>query len=58
MKPHEANQVFWDASIRWWKEKDQRGLWMKAHEDPLKGESSRWQLTCLARMPRLRFGAP
>jgi len=41
MKPHEANQVFWDASIRWWKEKDQRGLWMKAHEDPLKGESSR-----------------
>jgi ubiquinone/menaquinone biosynthesis C-methylase UbiE len=35
MKPHEANQAFWDASIEWWKEReDQRGLWMKAHEDP------------------------
>ena len=35
MKPHEANRVFWDASAKWWKEKeDQRGLWMKAHEDP------------------------
>ena len=35
MKPHEANQAFWDASTKWWKEKeDQRGLWMKAHEDP------------------------
>ena len=35
MKPHEANQAFWDASTNWWKEKeDQRGLWMKAHEDP------------------------
>jgi ubiquinone/menaquinone biosynthesis C-methylase UbiE len=35
MKPHEANQAFWDASIHWWKQKeDQRGLWMKAHEDP------------------------
>lgn len=34
MKPHEANRVFWDASAKWWKEKeDQRGLWMKAHED-------------------------
>lgn len=35
MKPHEANRAFWDASARWWKEKeDQRGLWIKAHEDP------------------------
>src|ERR1044072_1220202 len=35
MKPHEANQAFWDASIEWWKEKeDQRGLWRKAHQDP------------------------
>lgn len=35
MKPHEAIRVFWDASAKWWKEKeDQRGLWMKAHEDP------------------------
>src|ERR1043165_8709026 len=35
MKPHEANQAFWDASTGWWKEKeDQRGFWMKAHEDP------------------------
>ena len=33
--PHEANKKFWDASTQWWKEKeDQRGLWMKAHEDP------------------------
>ena len=35
MKPHEANQAFWDASTKWWKEKeDQRGLWMKAHQEP------------------------
>ena len=35
MKPHEANRAFWDASTKWWKEKeDQRGLWMKAGEDP------------------------
>ena len=35
MKPHEANQAFWDASTKWWKEReDQRGRWMKAHEDP------------------------
>ena len=35
MKPHEANQAFWDASTEWWKEKeDQRGLWMRAHQDP------------------------
>src|SRR5215217_6984812 len=35
MKPHEANQAFWDASTKWWKEKeDQRGLWRKAHENP------------------------
>ena len=35
MKPHEANQAFWDASTKWWKEKeDQRGLWMKAHQNP------------------------
>ena len=35
MKPHEANQVFWDASTNWWKEKeDKRGLWMRAHQDP------------------------
>src|SRR5215211_5794434 len=35
MKPHEANQAFWDASTGWWKEKeDQRGLWMKAHKEP------------------------
>ena len=35
MKPHEANQAFWDASTTWWQKKeDQRGLWMKAHQDP------------------------
>jgi ubiquinone/menaquinone biosynthesis C-methylase UbiE len=35
MKPHEANQAFWDASTNWWKEKeDQRGLRMKACQDP------------------------
>ena len=35
MKPHEANQAFWDASTNWWKEKeDKRGLWMGAHQDP------------------------
>ena len=35
MKPHEANQAFWDASTNWWKEKeDRRGLWMGAHQDP------------------------
>ena len=35
MKPHEANQAFWNASTDWWKEKeDQRGRWLKAHEDP------------------------
>ena len=35
MKPHEANRAFWNASTNWWKEKeDQRGLWMKAHQDP------------------------
>ena len=35
MKPHEANQACWDASTKWWKEKeDERGLWMKVHEDP------------------------
>jgi len=35
MKPHMANQAFWDASTRWWKDKeDKRGLWMKAPENP------------------------
>lgn len=35
MDPHEANKVFWDASTKWWKDKeDQRGLWMKVNEDP------------------------
>ena len=35
MKPHQANQAFWDASVHWWQEReDQRGLWMKAHQDP------------------------
>jgi ubiquinone/menaquinone biosynthesis C-methylase UbiE len=35
MNPHEANRAFWDASTAWWKDKeDQRGLWMKAHQDP------------------------
>lgn len=35
MKPHDANQAFWDASTKWWKEReDQRGLWKKVHEDP------------------------
>ena len=35
MKPHEANQAFWDASTEWWKEReDRRGRWIKAHEDP------------------------
>lgn len=35
IKPHEANQAFWDASTKWWKEReDRRGLWIKAHEDP------------------------
>jgi len=35
MNPHQANQAFWDAYTEWWREKeDQRGLWMKAHQDP------------------------
>jgi len=35
MEPHEANRAFWDASTKWWKEKeDRRGLWRKAHVDP------------------------
>jgi len=35
MNPHEANRAFWDASFKWWKEKeDKRGLWRKAHKDP------------------------
>lgn len=35
MKPHEANQAFWDASTDWWKEReDQRGRWMKAYANP------------------------
>ena len=35
MNPHAANQAFWDASIEWWKEKeDTRGLWRKAPENP------------------------
>jgi len=35
MEPHEANRAFWDASAKWWKEKeDKRGLWRKAHVDP------------------------
>jgi len=35
MNTHDANRAFWDASISWWKEKeDKRGLWMKAHKNP------------------------
>jgi ubiquinone/menaquinone biosynthesis C-methylase UbiE len=35
MDPHTANRAFWDASTKWWKEKeDKRGLWRRAHEDP------------------------
>jgi len=35
VKPHKANQAFWDSATGWWKEKeDNRGLWMKAHLDP------------------------
>ena len=35
MKPHEANRAVWDASTRWWNEReDKRGLWRKAHVDP------------------------
>ena len=35
MEPHEANRALWNASIRWWKEReDERGLWRKAHVDP------------------------
>ena len=35
MNPHEANRAFWDASTKWWKQReDKRGLWMNAHEDP------------------------
>lgn len=35
MEQHEANRAFWDASARWWKEKeDRRGLWMKARDTP------------------------
>jgi hypothetical protein len=34
-KEHQANQAFWNSSTKRWKEmEDQRGLWMKAHEDP------------------------
>ena len=35
LNPHRANQDFWDATVKWWQEKeDQRGLWQKAHQDP------------------------
>ncbi len=35
MNPHKANQAYWDAYVEEWKEKeDQRGHWMKAHQDP------------------------
>lgn len=35
MKQHEPNRAFWDASTKWWKEKeDKRGLWKRTHEDP------------------------
>lgn len=35
MKEHDANRAFWDASTKWWKQReDDRGLWMKAHHDP------------------------
>lgn len=33
--PHQANRAFWNASTEWWKEReDQRGLWMRAHQEP------------------------
>ena len=33
--PHQANRTFGDASTEWWKEReDQRGLWMRAHQEP------------------------
>ena len=33
--PHQANRTFWDASTDWWKEReDQRGLWMRAPQEP------------------------
>ena len=33
--PHQANRAFWDTSTDWWKEReDQRGLWMRAHQEP------------------------
>lgn len=35
MRPHEANQAYWNASAKWWQEReDKRGLWRKAHENP------------------------
>ena len=33
--PHQANRTFWDTSTEWWKEReDQRGLWMRAPQEP------------------------
>ena len=35
MEPHEANRAVWDASTKWWKEReDKRGLWRRAHVEP------------------------
>ena len=34
MEPHEANRAFWDASVEWWRAReDERGLWRRVHED-------------------------
>lgn len=33
--PHEANRAFWNASVAWWQEKeDRRGVWRRAHMEP------------------------
>jgi ubiquinone/menaquinone biosynthesis C-methylase UbiE len=35
MKPHEANQHFWDRSVDWWREwEDDRGEWQRALAEP------------------------
>ena len=35
MDPHSANEAFWDASVDWWRRReDERGLWRRAADEP------------------------
>jgi ubiquinone/menaquinone biosynthesis C-methylase UbiE len=35
MDIHNANRAFWNASVDWWKKReDERGSWMRVHDDP------------------------